>query len=461
MTEVLIYLAKVSLVISLIYGLYQLLLKRSTHFALNRAYLIVGIFASILLPFWPVSKTITFPTVFTLNLDPTAFGAGLVQVSGPAERWDLSLCLGLIYCAGLLFMLFRMANIHARLRKLIFNSKKEKHTDFTLISGNSIQFPFSFRKYIFMPAALKNDEATHIILQHEKAHIDGKHSRDILLAEAFLLLQWFNPLAWMYKKSLLALHEYLADQSLIDAGVNKTDYQLLLLKQSAGNQRFALANAFNKFTTIKRINMMNQNKSSKWSRIAYLLLIPALSLSLFSFSAFPSSTELVANITGNKVIKGQVVNAEDQSPIAGATVLVKESNIGALTDENGYFEISVPETESPTLVVNFLGFANYQVKLDNSGVLKVQLGKTISSSKHSFFSPDKIEIDLNKEIKLTSIEAAKPLIIVDGKEVKSGFDMNSISPDDIASVNVVKGEKAIENYGEKGRNGVVEITTKK
>ncbi|MCG8551484.1 MAG: TonB family protein, partial [Desulfobacterales bacterium] len=55
-------------------------------------------------------------------------------------------------------------------------------------------------------------------------------------------------------------------------------------------------------------------------------------------------------------------------------------------------------------------------------------------------------------------EAQKPLYVVDGKEFTG--ELKDISPDDIASMNVLKGESATNKYGEKAKDGAVEITTK-
>ena len=52
------------------------------------------------------------------------------------------------------------------------------------------------------------------------------------------------------------------------------------------------------------------------------------------------------------------------------------------------------------------------------------------------------------------------LYIIDGKEMASG-SMNDVDPNTIKSINVLKGENALKKYGEKGKNGVIEITTKK
>ncbi|KAF2337643.1 MAG: M56 family metallopeptidase [Flavobacterium nitrogenifigens] len=61
----------------------------------------------------------------------------------------------------------------------------------------------------------------------------------------------------------------------------------------------------------------------------------------------------------------------------------------------------------------------------------------------------------------TNVKASSPLVIVDGEEMPSGFDYNSIKPKDIESVNVLNGVNATEQYGDKASNGVIEIVTKK
>ena len=62
--------------------------------------------------------------------------------------------------------------------------------------------------------------------------------------------------------------------------------------------------------------------------------------------------------------------------------------------------------------------------------------------------------------KITVKISGEALYKVDGKEV-SRKDVDKLNPDDIASVNVLKGDAAIKKYGEKAKDGVVEITTKK
>ncbi len=69
------------------------------------------------------------------------------------------------------------------------------------------------------------------------------------------------------------------------------------------------------------------------------------------------------------------------------------------------------------------------------------------------------EHDERKEIFITS-DGGDPLFIIDGKEI-SKEELENIEPDSIKRINVIKGEKAVERYGKKGKNGIVEITLKK
>ncbi len=69
---------------------------------------------------------------------------------------------------------------------------------------------------------------------------------------------------------------------------------------------------------------------------------------------------------------------------------------------------------------------------------------------------DRIELKINNQ----NIPAPKPLFVIDGKEFKNGFDINSIAPDDIESIEVLKDKMAEDKYGERGKAGVIIMTTK-
>ena len=81
---------------------------------------------------------------------------------------------------------------------------------------------------------------------------------------------------------------------------------------------------------------------------------------------------------------------------------------------------------------------------------------TVKGSNKNIAPKDQASIVLRS----STDQKEKPLIVIDGV-IMTDMDMNKISPDNIQSINVLKGERAKAKYAEKGANGVVEITTKK
>jgi hypothetical protein len=105
------------------------------------------------------------------------------------------------------------------------------------------------------PAFLRNNSFHHI-LEHEKIHKREWHSIDRILAELFVLINWFNPLAWMFRKSVIENLEYLADSAVLSKGTDPVKYQLSILNQYIGSA--SISNQFN--SQIKnRINMLNKD----------------------------------------------------------------------------------------------------------------------------------------------------------------------------------------------------------
>ena len=103
-----------------------------------------------------------------------------------------------------------------------------------------------------------------------------------------------------------------------------------------------------------------------------------------------------------------------------------------------------------------------EIHEDNDGTQKIIIKKNRPTGKHDKFiikSDDKTHTNHGKMIFIDS-DGKKPLFFVDGKEIENG-KLEDINPNDIKSMSVLKGEKAIEKYGAKGKNGVIEIITKK
>lgn len=144
------------------------------------------------------------------------------------------------------------------------------------VSGDKA--PCSFGNNIFINPEKYEWETYNQILQHEKVHIQQKHTLDILLAELVLIFQWFNPFAWIYRREIESNLEFLTDDQLIQQKVDKQSYQLSLVKVSAPHFPLSLTTNYNQSILKKRIAMMNSKKSNLHTAWKYFFLLPLLAL---------------------------------------------------------------------------------------------------------------------------------------------------------------------------------------
>lgn len=205
----------------------------------------------------------------------------------------------------------------------------------------------------------------------------------------------------------------------------------------------------------------------------------------------------------NKEVSGVV--EDDMGPLMGATVQVKGTTVGTITDENGEFVLSVP-ADAKVIVVTFVGYQPQEVAITKNMRIKLsqgdhQLTEVVVTgygtvSKGSFagsaqsVNSEAIEKKNSNEItkalagEVAGVQvvqtsgqpgtnatvvirgvgsingAATPLYVVDGIAYEGG-DISNLDPGDIASTTVLKDASATALYGSRGANGVIVITTKK
>ncbi|MBK7609077.1 MAG: SusC/RagA family TonB-linked outer membrane protein [Saprospiraceae bacterium] len=199
------------------------------------------------------------------------------------------------------------------------------------------------------------------------------------------------------------------------------------------------------------------------------------------------------------LIHGTVKSASDQSDLIGASIVVKGTSIGTVTDVDGRFEIDV--TPGSTIEVSYVGFQPQSILIDNanpvniilaesaSGLTEVvvtALGIEKSKSKVGFAVQTIAGSDLIKAREPNPINSltgkvaglnvgasaeilgapqillrgsSNVLYVVDGVPIQS--DTWNISPDDIESITVLKGPNASALYGSRGQFGAIQITTKR
>ena len=100
------------------------------------------------------------------------------------------------------------------------------------------------------------------------------HTLDMILAEGLIILQWFNPLAWIFKRMLVENHEFLADKAVLNRGFSPESYQLRIIAQLFGVRSMPTAHYFNQTMTEKRLKMMKKPKSTLGGGLKVLLALP-------------------------------------------------------------------------------------------------------------------------------------------------------------------------------------------
>jgi len=134
----------------------------------------------------------------------------------------------------------------------------------------------SFFGYIFIDPESLEDETLSHIMQHENIHKKEWHSVDRILTELFVMVNWFNPVAWLFRRAVIQNLEYLADSAVLLKGTDPLKYQLSILNQYIGSA--SISNQFSSQIK-KRITMLNKNYKlgSRW-KLALLLPITAIAL---------------------------------------------------------------------------------------------------------------------------------------------------------------------------------------
>ena len=505
-----IYILKSSVCLVLFYLFFRLLLSKETFHRFNRMALLGVLFFSLLIPCIEVTTrhqvevqqaVLSIEQLLLMaELEATPANVGAVQETSAISWVQIVL---LVYWAGILFLACRNIYSLICLFRLVHSGKHEKlEKGVTLVVHNQEIVPFSWMKYIVISRKDLEENGREILI-HEMAHIHHRHSVDLLVADICIFFQWFNPGAWLLKQELQNIHEYEADETVINEGVNAKEYQLLLIKKAVGTRLYSMANSFNHSKLKKRITMMLKEKSNPWARLKYLYVLPLAAIAVTAF-ARPEISEKMEEISAVKVndlaeivekkseenvVKEPIDTTKNKVVVVGYRTEKKDS---VLTSGKKKVAISVQGIsgegkplviingkESEREVVNALNPERIEsvsvigpekaIKIygekAKDGVMDIKL---YSEKK---FAPRKIEIEginktrldaLNSGAKswgatFRSADGGKPLVIIDGKEATGDDPLANISPDRIRSISVLKDKTALAAYGDKGKNGVIEV----
>ncbi len=511
MTDFLIYQGKAAIALAVFYMFYRLLLSKETFHRFNRIVLLGTAALSFVLPLCVITlrKVVVLPTMPStadaIVGETTGAVAMAPEVSQPI--WPIILCC--IFASGALFVLTKViVSIIGIRRNISSGSKQILESGETLIITETDTAPFSWMKYIVISRE-DYESGYSQILTHEKAHIALRHSWDILFVDMITALQWFNPAIWMLKADLRALHEFEADDAVLRSGADIKEYQYLLIRKAVSKSGYSVANSFNHSTLKARITMMLNKKSSRMSAWKALYVIPLVGISLAAtaetkvdYRYEDQQPEAVADtlkgkdsensfpepenpFTKKNLREGRFMVDKENNTVTliyfdsdckekqvcytgldlnqniymhNGAIVTKDMHTKAMKDDpdvvvivaylkdNNRIHAAITKN-GPYVTGNVTVNDQRQSETDDTAVVEnVENANNVVRIGSMDENGNEVDVDMNDIV-----------FVVNGERMPEGFDLNTIDPKTITSMEVLKTEKALQEYGTD--EGVIIITT--
>jgi len=230
------------------------------------------------------------------------------------------------------------------------------------------------------------------------------------------------------------LQESTCPAVLIEAGYITNKKDLAYLKTDAGKDKIAsnILAAIGRYAFAKEKELTNteQSISATAENIAVIKTdtVPELNLKNYDKAMIIADGEVISYAALKKI------KPEDIKSIS----ILKDKSATAVYGEKGKNGVIIINTKIKELVL-----------------------KEVPLNYISDTPSENVNLNGNIRFRNSSLDPAKqPLYVVDGNIQTGKFELNAIDPNDIQTVNVLKGESTLNKYGEAGKNGVIEITTK-
>jgi len=411
------YLLEANLYLLIFYGFYRLFLHGETFYTNNRYYLLLSSIGAFIFPILQLGFLNPMPQVVDSALafpPPVLYTEAELanRASAPvALIIDYTTYFYPIYLIICCFFVLKLILSLSKIVRLWLTAKKDRSGTITIVELEKEHSAFSFFNLLFIHPQLA---AKQTVLKHEMVHIKQKHSLDILFFEIIQIICWFNPFIYFIKKDIKLLHEYIADELTTNKYIQKHDYAMFLIENSFGVAPTPLTNQiFNQSILKRRINMLNKKRTAGWARLRLLLVLP----------------------------------------LGGAMLCTSTM---AFTKDYGYLDLLPEKSFSNTL--------QEVPKVEN---IKKQNAPKVENIKKDQvkFPPPIVKNDRFTPLYAKDKATGKPvlrekrLILINGKAVENLATFYGVYDADNVKYSVNESSTA-KKYGDKGKNGVVEITGK-
>ncbi|MBD5359062.1 MAG: hypothetical protein HDR88_19065 [Bacteroides sp.] len=311
-------------------------MNRSSYFNFNRVVIICCLLLCLSMSFLFDANVITstlggalYSNDLENNVNPQLIetdATDYTRQSNPTTTFPWMSILLVVYFSGVFVLFCREIISLVRLLIMIVRSEKIKNGKYTICRiADRHTAPFSWGKYIFL-RDLEFDITDNIHI-HEKAHTDRRHWIDVLFADLFCIILWYNPFAWMTRQLMKLNHEFEADSAVIRSGIDIYSYQRLLVTKAMGMRVMPLSNSFaaDKRSFRKRVLIMSKKTSSRKPMMIAVLVVPALIISEV-IVATPTSEKILSYIADYSLSK-ELFTLNNPEQAASVAPVVNETDV--------------------------------------------------------------------------------------------------------------------------------------
>lgn len=470
MKELTVYMLEVLACSAVLLALYVILLEKRVPFRWCRAYLLLTpVLAALIpllrIPVWPGEVSAVAPAAQAEIWMPDAAIA-----AAPEPLFTPLLACTVFYALGSLLIVVLACWQIVRIRRLRRGAAILRTERYSLVRTPRKIASFSFFSSIYVWAGTPDDEL-RAILAHEASHIAHRHSVERMAMELLKAALWWNPFVWIAARRLSETEEFEADRDVLRSGYDVPEYMHAIFKQLFGYSP-EIANGLRDSLTKKRFQMMTTQTRSRHALLRLAGTVPAVVglLCAFGFTTkaaeyrMPAQTETLAASAaeatacealrqpenpGRKVDfavllmdkEGRSFSSNNKA--SGAHITVVGSDRGATTDDAGKASLELPENS--VVEVSYPGYETISVNVGTEHEFYLILQpEGMPERDPAIFTRDDDGVK------------QKPLYIIDGVEHPQWSDLNSSA---INSIVILKGADATARYGERGRYGVVLIST--
>lgn len=478
MPAIIDYILKLNICFAVVYLFYQLFLRKLTFYNWNRWYLLGYTALSFIIPLVDIMPSLQKRAPETVSVVQWIPAISFQQ---PAEQsffdtlsyWDRGLAI-LMLGAFLLLIRFLVRFMSFQKMKAKARLISEGDTNIYQVDGNAR--PFSFGNAIFINTEMHGGEELEEIIRHEFVHVKQKHTIDILWCELLCILNWFNPFVWALRHNVKQNLEFIADNQVLQNGIDKKEYQYLLLKVM-GNRQFTFTNHFNFSSLKKRIAMMNTLKSARIHMVKFMFLLPVVAVLLLSFRKEVIKLQEKQTISEEKRgdnpggrLPEKFVTMEKEQPTVAVTPSLKKDTLPAEKKKVAIALRGNPDSDSNPLIVidGVVMGSNHSLNtvnvddIESFTILKDENASAIYGERAKdgvILVTTKDGVKRNRSI-IKGMEGKNPKYVLNGKPIES-IALIDLDPKDIQSISVLKGESAKSLYGADASDGVILITTMK